>query len=187
MIKITKNGLEGDTLPDMAYVRGRGAASRLILSITRYLRSINAERYLAREEKILDIGCGDCFFLKRNTIVEGYGLDKLLGDEVVDVLDFPDDYFDCVTMLAVIEHLARPDLILKEIRRVLKSEGKFIFTSPKKSAEKFIGLYTRDVKNEHKNYFDYDTIKNIIAGKFEIFGYHTFIFGFNQVFALRKI
>jgi len=186
MIKIDKNGLVGNILLDRAYAKRRGIIGGSILLFTRYLRCINAEKYLEGEERLLDIGCGDGFFLKRKNTAEGYGLDKLSGDEVVDVLDFPDDYFDCVTMLAVIEHIRKPELILREIHRVLKPGGKFIFTTPKKKAEKFIKLYTRDVENEHKGYFDYDIVKKMAAGMFEIYGYHTFIFGLNQVFALKK-
>ena len=45
-------------------------------------------------------------------------------------LEFDDETFDCVLFGEVIEHLARPEANLKEIRRVLKPGGRLIITTP---------------------------------------------------------
>jgi len=135
----------------------------------------------------LDIGCGDGYFLRRSKCEERYGLDALLGDLIKDHLDFPDNYFDYVTMLAVIEHLFQPEELIPEIWRVLKPNGKLIITTPKMSAEFLIRLYSPDIKIVHNSYFDLSRIKNLAGDKFKIIRYHTYIFGLNQVFCLRKV
>jgi SAM-dependent methyltransferase len=186
MIKITEQGVEGNALPDMSYIKGRRIVGKIILPITRYLRCVNVENYITNGERLLDIGCGDGFFIKRNNCKERYGLDKLLGDEIVDTLNFPNEYFDYVTMLAVIEHIEKPELIISEIHRVLKPGGKFIFTTPRKEAEGFIKLYVKGIEDEHETYFDYKRVEKMASGMFDIVGYNRFIFGLNQVFALEK-
>ena len=79
MIKIDKNGLAGEQLESLRYIKGRIGISRIILPITRFLRAINAEKYIAGGERLLDIGCGDGYFIKRLKIKERFGLDNLLG------------------------------------------------------------------------------------------------------------
>ena len=164
----------------------RELVGRIILPITKHLRAINAEKYMKPAERHLDIGCGDGYFLRRSECEERYGLDRLLGDEVRDKLDFSDSYFDYVTMLAVIEHLPQPENIFKEVSRVLKPGGHFIITTPRKSAELLIRIYVKNIDEEHESYFDYDRIKKLVGTMFDIVGYHKFIFGLNQTFCLEK-
>ena len=140
MIIFTKDGTEGVNVPDLGFAVGRGPIGRIALRLTRHLRAVNAEKYISSGHRLLDIGCGDGYFLKRVKCEERYGIDRLLGEEVRDTLDFGDAFFDYVTMLAVIEHLTNPDAILKEIHRILKPGGKFVFTTPKKQGEVLIWL-----------------------------------------------
>ena len=49
--------------------------------------------------------------------------------------DSPDDHFDVVILADVIEHLQHPDLILAEIRRVMKEGGQVIITTPIRTSE----------------------------------------------------
>jgi SAM-dependent methyltransferase len=186
MIKITDKGIEGVELINLGYIKRRRGIGRIILPVTRYLRAINAEKYINTGERLLDIGCGDSYFIKRLKCKERYGLDKLLGDEVTDSIKFPDTHFDYVSMLAVIEHIKNPKLILREIHRVLKPKGKFVFTTPKKQAEMLIRLYAKDIDEEHESYFDYERVKELAGDLFEIVGHHTFILGLNQAYCLQK-
>lgn len=186
MLKITKEGEFGNTAKPFSYAAGWNLLTGFVLPITRWLRAINAEKYMNTGQRHLDIGCGDGYFLRRSTCDERYGLDTLLGDEVKDTLEFPDNYFDYVTMLAVIEHLPQPEELIGEIWRVLKPNGRLIITTPPKSAEFFILFYSPDIKSEHKSYFDMSRIKNLAGDNFKIVGHHTFIFGLNQAFCLQK-
>lgn len=187
MLKITKGEEFEEGIQPLEYIKKRNIIGRIILPITRHLRAVNAERFMTRKKRHLDLGCGDGYFLKRSQCEERFGFDRLFGDEIKDTLDFPDAYFDYVTMLAVIEHLSEPREILKEIARILKPEGHLIITTPKKSARWIIKFYAREIDKEHKSYFDLGRIQQLTKENFKLIGYHTFALGFNQVFCLRKI
>jgi SAM-dependent methyltransferase len=45
-------------------------------------------------------------------------------------LNLPDDSYDVVVSLQVIEHLYRPEMMLKRVHRLLRRDGVFIFTTP---------------------------------------------------------
>lgn len=55
-------------------------------------------------------------------------------------LDYPNDYFDTVLMVAVIEHLVDPIICLKELYRVLRAGGRLIIDTPN------IAKWTRRIK-----------------------------------------
>ncbi|HOL22472.1 MAG TPA: class I SAM-dependent methyltransferase [bacterium] len=95
---------------------------------------------------LLDVGCG-CgeyiVFLKQlgwnvfgidtnlQAVINGkkaYGLDIFCG-EVLDA-KFPDNFFDTITMHAVLEHISEPIITLKELRRILKKDGEIIISVP---------------------------------------------------------
>lgn len=98
-----------------------------------------------RAGKILDIGCGTVpYFLMNTTFHEKHGIDKnvQLSDNIIqlqrfdfetcDKIPFDDNFFDVITMLAVIEHIEpnKVSAILEEIRRILKPNGRLILTTP---------------------------------------------------------
>ena len=186
MLKITPTETSGAQMEQFGYIAGRKGIARIMLPITRFLRAVNAERYIEPRERLLDIGCGDGYFLRRSTCNERYGLDKRTGDDVVDTLHFPGCYFDYVTMLAVIEHIADPTALVKEIHRVLKPGGRFIFTTPKQRAEFLIRFYVKNIDEEHEVYYDRDSVRQLAGNFFDLFGHHTYMFGLNQVFCLIK-
>ena len=93
-------------------------------------------------ERLLDVGCwtGDSTiwygaFLKFKKVFgveisEGAaqeakkkGIKVSICDINTDNLPYPDNFFDCITFVAVIEHLIDPYHILSEIKRVLKPDG----------------------------------------------------------------
>ncbi len=186
MIHITDSGTKGDYPPEYSYIQERGLLGRLLLPVTRYLRCVNAERFMEPSDRHLDIGCGDGYFLKRSACKERFGLDRLLGDEVTDTLNFPDDHFDYVTLLGVMEHLENPEGLVREVHRVLKPGGRLIFTTPKEASDLLIRLYARNLDEEHESYFDYPRVEKMTAGLFRNILYRTFLLGLNQVFMLEK-
>ena len=103
------------------------------------------EYYLPKERniKILDVGCGDCQFLKSlgKDKYERCGIDinknyiDLRADNInITTGDFFDakfhTKFDVVTMWHVFEHLKNPDLALKKIRSLLNRDGICIISTP---------------------------------------------------------
>lgn len=170
-----------------SYVKGNNLLSRIALSFTRWSRARHSLRYMAPAERHLDIGCGDCYFLKRSKCAERYGLDLLYGDDVTKGLNFPDNFFDYVTLLAVIEHIPESCGIFKEINRILKDDGRIILTTPAKSAHGIIGLYSKDGADQHVCYYDPESISRCSGEFFSVESYKKFFFGLNQVFCLKKI
>lgn len=186
MLKIAKGEKFKYPIKPFGYSEKKNILSYLILPTTRWLRAKYAEKYMRMAQRHLDIGCGDGFLLKRSKCEERFGIDRLLGDEIGDKFDFPDSYFDYVTMLAVIEHFPNPGAIFKDIARILKPSGKLILTTPRSSAPRIIRLYIKDVDIKHCSCFDFDSIKALSGDFFEIIDYRTFLFGLNQVFCLQK-
>lgn len=89
--------------------------------------------------KVLDIGCGGGHFLDNaGTGWEKYGIElseearKVAASKGIQAFatledaSFPDEFFDVVTMFAVIEHLPNPKEVVKELTRVLKPRGLFV-------------------------------------------------------------
>ncbi len=117
-----------------------------------------ARRTELRGDRLLDIGCGDGAYTVR--LAGGFGqvdaidiqpgplallADQVEGDRIAgqpdgaritiaemsaDKLDFPDETFDLVTSIEVLEHITELDQALAEICRVLKPGGRFAFTTP---------------------------------------------------------
>lgn len=110
--------------------------------------------YVQKDARILDLGCGiglslhilaqifpniigcdidekalqACDKILKEVGVKSIGLKKYNGHK----LPFPDNTFDAVLSIEVIEHVKSPNLMLKEIERVLKREGFLIITTPNK-------------------------------------------------------
>lgn len=93
-----------------------------------------------KKSKILDMGCGEGVFIKE-LISRGYknveGIDLNYSSELVKrenilATSFPQKYFDIILLLDVIEHLSfwEQEKALKEIKRILKDEGKLIISIP---------------------------------------------------------
>ncbi|MBU1076023.1 MAG: class I SAM-dependent methyltransferase [Spirochaetes bacterium] len=81
-------------------------------------------------------------------------------------MPFSDNYFNCITMLAVFEHLTPSRLpdIINEIYRILKKDGLFILTTPARWTEKFLKVlsFFRIVSDvEIRDHKDQYTIKKI--------------------------
>ena len=119
-----------------------------------YLSPITRQRYqelldelepYRRNNRILDIGCGNGLFLSeakkrgwevygteyvpvvQDTFVEK---DAALSIGVLSEIGFENDFFDVVTMFEVIEHINNPHTHVKEISRILRPSGLFYFTTP---------------------------------------------------------
>lgn len=152
--------------------------------LLRSMRLSKVIKHIDPGTKVLDIGCGvSAIFLKTlsNKIEQGYGLDFKVETEtpenihvqqsyLTDRLPFEDNFFDYVTMLAVLEHIEQDIDILKEIKRVLKPNGKLILTVPSTWSQPVLEFLAFKMKivsateiADHKRYYNFKSLhKSII-------------------------
>lgn len=111
------------------------------MSQTTRVRYEKEAMYLEEFEpgKVLDIGCAGGEFLKimrekgwkvygtdySNRGKNTYNLDIRYGQ--LDAIQYPSNYFDVITAWGVFEHLHDPMKYFKEVSRILKVGGSFIF------------------------------------------------------------
>jgi SAM-dependent methyltransferase len=114
--------------------------------------------------RLLDIGCADGSYTRR--LAEGFDQVDAIDIEVerlddfreagpgwiavaemsADALSYPDNTFDVITAIEVMEHVGDVDAVLAEVARVLVPGGRFLVTTPNR-------------------WFPFETHKPIIAGE----------------------
>ena len=98
-----------------------------------------------------------------------------------DGLPFGDESFDLVWCSEVIEHLLRPEHFLHELRRVTRSGGEIILTTPNSYAWlfRFIALFgftpQRIQRKEHLHFFGIENIRTL-APDATVYGYFPYAF-----------
>ncbi|MEX3458917.1 class I SAM-dependent methyltransferase [Staphylococcus hominis] len=123
------------------------------------------EYYFCPCDKVLEAGCRDraiLFKLIKKYKIEGHGIDisenakriateymiktgikfkYVIGD--VQNLPYPQNTFDTVIPLGVIEHFLNPDKVMNEMYRVLKTNGHLILMTPNKYS---FGILDKKIK-----------------------------------------
>ena len=92
------------------------------------------------------------------------GLDVRLSD-VSEPLQLGDHGYDCVVCLELLEHLATPAVLLAEIRRVLKPEGRAVLSVPNPYSwvEIYREVFRRPDPEGHLNGFTTPLMENLLA------------------------
>ncbi len=173
----------------------------------RYLRLKKILPYIDKNKIVCDLGCGDGTILKTisERIKEGYGLDVKMASsdktnlhfieaDIAKPLPLESDKFDAVFLLAVLEHLESPDIILNEIRRILKPDGKLVLTTPSPRSRPLLEflafklkLISRDEIMDHKHYYSKKELNDLlIKFGFKILKIKTFEFGLNLLAVAEK-
>lgn len=188
MIQKTNGKITGEALPFLSF-QNRSIIGDIIGIIARYLRTKHTEKYIDKANSLLlDIGCGDGYFIRTTKVRNCIGIDIELGDDIAKLIQPYSNSFDYITMLAVVEHIERR--MLKHyfglMYNFLKPGGHLIITTPSPTSKLIINFLYRCATKDHEQYFDYRTLNNILKDKFLIKEYSAFALGFNQVFYCIK-
>lgn len=160
----------------------------------RHKACLNMENF--RNKIILDIGCSYGWFEKKigreAKRIIGIDLDKkdletakaevkernikFQKDSALDLSKLKENYFDVVVMFDVIEHIQKntEERALKEIKRVLKKNGKLLISTPTNNFSNFFDPawyfgHRHYSKNQMKNIFEncgFKVEKTEIKGEF---------------------
>ena len=104
--------------------------------------------------RLLDYGCFNAQFGKKLLLhkkVDYFGVDKnaeiiAQQDPALQLslashpLSFPNEYFDVIVIFEVLEHISDQERTLKELCRVLKSDGTLILSVPRKHCLSFLDM-----------------------------------------------
>lgn len=134
-------------------------------------------------KKVLDFGCGLGGYSKRLSqlgfvctaldnngdyvkTAKSLGVNALL--QTGDKINFPDDYFDTVIMVEVIEHLEQTEPILSEIKRVTKNN--VIITCPNCTETPILQSYGLTFEHmlelDHKHFFTVSSLEATLKKTF---------------------
>lgn len=147
-------------------------------------RMNNVEKY-RQAGRLLDVGCGDGAFLdlakKRGWRVAGTELSSCAARRASETLqadifcgelfdaDYPEKYFDVVTLWHVLEHVGDPMRYLLEVKRIIKSDGLLVIAVPNINDRvmqvayriirgKRLKLYSRKDREIHLYHFSVETL-----------------------------
>jgi SAM-dependent methyltransferase len=110
--------------------------------------------HIRKGARVCDLGCGlDAAFLDfaAERIAHGIGVDDQVRDgaggrwqrvraDIRAVLPLESGQFDHVVMLAVLEHLAEPEPVLREAYRILAPGGSLILTWPSSAVDPILNV-----------------------------------------------
>lgn len=161
---------------------------------------------------VLDLGCGPAkiYSLFKTRIDNYYGIEYtenyvqslkknypevkfFIKDLDEDALEF-ELKFDCVLLIALIEHIFNQKHLMKEILKCLRPDGKIIITTPTPFGNdlihrlgSFLGLFSQEAVDDHIVIYDKKRFL-ILAEEFdlEIYRYELFEFGCNQLVILQR-
>ena len=131
-------------------------------------------RSISKNSKILDAGCGtgDYSIELANNGYDVIGIDYAKGmitkaqskindtihnqiyfkqSDLNKSLDFPDEYFDCIISISVLQTVKEPSYTLKELYRVLKTNGTIILSLPKLNSEVAVNSLLNIIKYRFNN------------------------------------
>lgn len=131
--------------------------------------------------KLLDVGCGSGMFLweMKGLGLDPYGVDidtsaiafarskglKVYHGELSEC-NFPDQFFDVITLRSVIEHVRNPRRTLSEASRIIKKDGVLILNTPNISSYEALlfGEYWSALETpRHLFLFNLQTLQELLS------------------------
>ena len=169
-----------------------------------------AKNFNLESKKILDFGCGSNFKELENrysacskvTLIDKLGEPFKSGN--TEFLNFNNDLndldqkitnkdYDFIFLLAVIEHIEKPENILKILKKKISDDGILFITAPGKKSQwilEFLAfklkIINEELIKEHKRYYDeseYEKLSKLAGTK--IIKFYYFEFGLNTVCLMK--
>jgi 2-polyprenyl-3-methyl-5-hydroxy-6-metoxy-1,4-benzoquinol methylase len=155
--------------------------------------------------RLLDVGCADGVLLRRLSprLRSAVGVDPGAEPRVEGTIEivpgsFPEEPrlpaagFDCVTLLAVLEHVRNPDRLARECHRVLTPGGRVVLTVPHPVVDQILDvlMWMRLIDGmEAEQHHGFDSSTTIAL--FERAGFRTladrrFQLGLNRLFVFER-
>src|SRR6266849_639489 len=153
--------------------------------------------------RVCDLGCGlEAAFLDyaADRIAFGVGVDDQIEDgvrgrrkqvrnDLRSRVPFADRHFDHVVMLAVLEHLAEPEIVLREAHRLIAPGGSLVLTWPSAMVDPILRLlhglhFVSDEmeSDEHQKRIAVTTLQGLLERiGFQKFLHRRFEFGLNNL------
>jgi SAM-dependent methyltransferase len=129
--------------------------------------------FLRHIEPYISQGVGFDMRLPENGIKNGKLTLKYCADLTKEQLPLAANTADYVVLLAVLEHLSEPEIVLREIHRVLKPGGQLLCTVPTWSAKpvlEFLAfklhIIAYDEIEDHKRYYNKEELKTSLEAVF---------------------
>jgi 2-polyprenyl-3-methyl-5-hydroxy-6-metoxy-1,4-benzoquinol methylase len=156
-------------------------------------------------DRLLDIGCHDRSLIDRvgDRVDGAVGVDvdvSPVDDGKVRLLRgrFPDDFsfdpgsFDCVTCLAVLEHVEDPEAFAQACHRVVAGGGRVVLTVPHPFVDRILAvlLFLRMIEGlhveEHHGFDVSETVPIFERAGFRLVKRRRFQLGLNHLFVFEK-
>lgn len=168
-------------------------------------RAAKASPFVQEGDRLLDVGCHDRVLIDKvlAKLRSATGVDALLepaSEGKVALLRglFPDDFdfaaetFDCICILAVLEHVEDPAALARECHRVLAPGGRVVLTVPHPFVDEIIdwGIRLRILDGmaaEEHHAFDVSlTRPTFVDCGFRLVRERRFQLGLNRLFVFEK-
>ena len=101
--------------------------------------------------------------------------------------------FDTILMIAVLEHLARPERLVSSLPQLLKPAGKVVLTTPTPLGGKVhslgggMGVFSREAKDDHKGFYGRVSLEQLFMEvELKLIEYRPFMAGLNQVAVFQR-
>ncbi len=180
----------------------------LLEPLFRFIRVGLIKKHINKNTILCDLGCGNGSFLRSisGDIRLGYGFDKKVEESncgnvtlkksfIDDKIPLETDSVDCVTLIAVLEHISKPADVLNECNRILKKNGKILITTPAPISKPILEFFSYKLNivnpveiRDHKHYYTKRELENILqkcgytgvrVKSFEL-GLNNFAIGYKQ-------
>jgi ubiquinone/menaquinone biosynthesis C-methylase UbiE len=189
----------------------------LLEPVARFFRFQECIEHIPKQKTIImaDLGCGPKlrfydYAKKKHAKFEKYiGIDPLISTKIISnnqngaielikdplskKIPLPSNSVDYIVACAFLEHIDNPEDIINDAIRVLKKNGKAIFTTPSYAAKVILeflafklGLISSREIAEHKNYFDKNKLTSMVKNDQVTVFHKSFELGLNNLFIITK-